>query len=166
MKTLVSISLIGLFLQQLCLAQTPHQTISLDIMTAAVSQSSMDSVPVKISVPHHIHLSEITFQISGESHGELFITGTPYDSIQVQLPSDSPINNQYGEQAELKDFQLRYGAGKDKSAMEVVSPAGCVALQIPESGRIDIALGSTLMSADNLRGIYTGSVRLDCNPEE
>lgn len=165
MKVSVVTFFVVLFLQQLCPAQPVQQTVPLDIMTTAVSRSSMDSVPLKVSVPDDIHLSELTFPISNEESGKIFITGTPYDSIQVQVPTDISVSNQHGEKAVLQEFQLMYGSYEDLSAMEVISPAGCVTLQIPETGRIDMMLGGTLFSEYNLKGIYTGTFSFECNCE-
>lgn len=166
MKESAFIFLIGLFLQQLCAAQPVEHNVSLDIMTTAVNQSSLDSVPLKISVPKSMRLSELTFPVSEEESGDVFITGTPYDSVQVQVPNDIQVRNQYSEHAKLQNFQLVYGASEDISTMEVVSPSGCIAFQIPETGRIHISLGGVMVSDDNLRGNYSGSVRLGCRDKE
>lgn len=165
MKTVVVTFFLLFFLQKTGPAQPVQHTVPLEVMKVAMTRSSMDSVPLKLSVPDDTRSPELTFSVLEEESGEIFITGTPYDSIQVQVPAGTPIHNQYGEQAELQDFQLMYGTVHNVSAMDVVSPAGCVTLQLPESGRINIRLGGRLVSDDNLRGIYTGSIHLDCKRE-
>lgn len=162
MKRLIVASFFLLTIHQVC----PAQSVPLDIMATAVSQPSMDSVPLKVSVPRGMRSSELIFPVSEEESGVLFITGTPYDSLHIQVPDAITVLNQYDEGGELKNFQLKYGSSKNMSAMEAVSPAGCVSLQVPETGRIHIRLGGRLVSDEKLRGIYTGSIRLNCKREE
>ena len=165
MKTFGLLFLIGMSLSQMGMAQSTQDPISLDIMTVALSQASIDSVPVKVSLPKTVRSSELMFPVSEERSGTIFILGTPYDSLRVQIPADISVANQFGEQADLQKFQLMYGSSDDESLMEVVPPAGCLTVQIPKTGRIHFRLGGTLISGEELRGTYTGSVRLDCNSQ-
>ena len=165
MKVLAIIFLIGLFQSPVSLAQSAQKSLTLNIMAAALNQTSIDSVPLNVSLPKEVRSSEVTFPISEEKSGAIFIMGTPYDSVGVQIPADISVANQFGESAELKSFQLSYGKSDEVSSMDVVPPSGCRTVQIPKTGRIHIRLGGTLVSGEELRGTYTRSVRFDCSSQ-
>jgi hypothetical protein len=145
--------------------QNSDQSAKLDIMSLAVDSESLDSVPVKVSVPSSLTASQLSMNASDDSGGNVLLTGTPYDSVGVRVPADVTINNQYGEKAQLEGFQLLYGSSEDGSSLDVLSPIGCVMLQIPQTGRIELKIGGKLASEDELRGTYSGSVPLNCDEE-
>ena len=50
-------------------------------MAAALQIESLDSVPLKVSVPGTVDSGVLTFSVADEESGKIFITGTPYDSL-------------------------------------------------------------------------------------
>lgn len=146
-------------------AQSDVSSVNLDIMALAVNTQSLDSVSLKISVPKNLTAKEITFLASKKNGGDMIIAGMPYDSIGIQLPSDVTLMNQYSERAKFKDIVIMYGSSDEDSSMDVLSPGGCVMIQVPPSGRIHVKVGGDMESSQKLRGLFTGSIRFDCNRE-
>jgi len=142
--------------------QSGSSRTDLNIMAAAVSSDSADAIPLMISVSPGVNYGKLRFDLSDETRGETFILGTPYDSLGIQVPAGVRITNQYGENATLDKLQIVYGKEDKSSAMDVLSPAGCKIIQIPATGRIYIRIGGEVISEDILRGVYTGTLGLDC----
>lgn len=143
-------------------AQSDDSSVNLDIMALSANSETIDSVSLKISVPKDLTAKEITFFADKKNGGDLFIAGMPYDSIGIQLPADAALTNQYGERAKLNDIAIMYGPSDEGSSMDVLLPGGCVMIQVPPSGRIHVKVGGEIESGQNLRGIFTGSIRFDC----
>ena len=146
-------------------AQSDVSSVNLDIMALAVNTQSLDSVSLKVSVPKDLTAQEITFLATKKNGGDMIIAGMPYDSIGIQLPADAALTNQYGERAKLKDIEIMYGLSDEDSSMDVLSPGGCVMIQVPPSGRIHVKVGGEIESGQKLRGLFTGTIRFDCNRE-
>ena len=152
-----------LLIAQTIEAPAQHSSVPLDVMTTTVSEQSLDKVPLKISIPGDFHSKYVEFGVMESESGEILFTGTPYDSVRVQIPSNQPVTNQFGDTARLENLKLMYGETKEISAMDVMSPAGCSTLTIPKTGRLYIRLGATLTADEALRGIYTTQVPLSCD---
>lgn len=165
MKAFILSILVGLMMVQVAAAQTGSNLVSLDIMATAVHAESIHSVPLKVSIPGEVNSSEVTFQLSDDVSGKIFITGTPYDSLGVNLPPGVLLSNQYGETAELHQLRLLYGATDDQSKMDVSPPSGCAMIQVPTTGRIYLRMGGELTSKRRLRGTFTGRMNLSCDKE-
>ena len=142
-----------------------HKEVHLDVMTTAVSEQSLDSVPVKVSIPDGLNTLSIKFDLMGQESGKVLFTGTPYDTVRVQVPSRKALTNQFGTRASLRDLSLMHGESNDISAMEVLSPAGCTTLTVPRTGRLHLRLGAILESDQPLKGIYTTRLPLSCDPD-
>lgn len=149
----------------MCAAQYDKSSVNLDIMALTVNTQSLDSVSLKVSVPKDLNVKEITFLATKKNGGDMIIAGMPYDSIGIQLPADAALKNQYGERAKLNDIEIMYGPSDEGSSMDVLSPGGCVMIQVPPSGRIYVKVGGEIESGQKLRGLFTGSIRFDCNRE-
>jgi len=146
-------------------AQSGKSSVNLDIMALTVNTQTLDSVSLKISVPKDLTAKKITFPATKKNAGDMIIAGMPYDSIGIQLPADVTLMNQYGENAKLNDIVLMYGSSDEDSSMDLLSPGGCVMIQVPPSGRIHVKVGGDIESGQKLRGLFTGSIRFDCGRE-
>lgn len=165
MKKTVFLFFITLLTYQIGFAQSSGKTGSMAVMATVVNSESMDSVPLKISISKDQNESELTLVLSDEGSAEMILTGTPYESVNVQIPSELVVANQFGRSACVKDFQLIYGNSEKHAAMDVVSPGSCNELMIPKAGRLFIRIGATVTSDSELKGVYTGSADFECNTE-
>lgn len=152
-----------MMMAQVTAAQSGSSPVSLDIMTTAVYTENFDSIPFKVSIPGEVNASELMFQLSDDTTGEIFITGIPYDSLGVNVPANITFTNQYGESAELQRLRLLHGSSDDRPSMDVLPPIGCTTVEIPATGRIHLKIGGEITSDNRLRGIYTGSLKLSCD---
>jgi len=75
MKAFILFILVGLMMVQVTAAQSGSNTASLDIMATAVHFESLHSVPLKVSIPGEVNSLEVTFQLSDDVSGEIFIAG-------------------------------------------------------------------------------------------
>lgn len=165
MKLAVLSFVIALMACQPGFTQTGGKTGSMEIMATVVSSNSMDSVSVKISISSDHKESDLRLSPSDEEGATMIITGTPYESIKLEIPSEKNVANQYGVSATAKDFQLIYGNSENQTPMDVFSPGSCNELMIPETGQIYVKIGATVTSESELKGVYTGSVDFECSTE-
>lgn len=165
MKLLLSTLLFGCLAVQPASAQLSKNSAELDVMAATVNAETLDSVPMRVSVPKNSAKKEIMFPVSGGTSGEIFITGTPYDSLGINLPFSVNLTNQYGEKATLYQLQAGYGTDEEKSMMDVLPPADCAMIQVPATGRVYVSLGGKMVSETRFRGTYTGTAELNCSRE-
>lgn len=165
MKKALFLYLLALLAYQIGFSQGSDKTGSMAIMASVVSSKSMNSVPLKISVSGAETISELTLTLSEKESAQMIFTGTPYGTVNIQIPSEQVVANQFGQTARVKDFQLIYGNSEDQTAMDVVSPGSCNKLMIPETGRIYIRIAATVRSESELEGVYTGSADFECSSE-
>lgn len=165
MKKALFLYLLTLLAYQIGYSQGSDKTGSMAVMASVVSNESMDSVPLKISISGDHNEPELTLSLSDKESAGLIFTGTPYASVNLHIPSEQVVANQFGQSARVKDFQLIYGNSEDQTAMDVVSPGSCNELMIPETGRMYIRIGATVISESDLKGVYTGSVDFECSTE-
>lgn len=156
---------ISLLTGQIGFTQSNANSQSITVMATVISSASMDSVPLKISISGAQNESELTLTLSDKESAEMILTGTPYGSVNVQIPSEQVVTNQFGQTARVKDFQLSYGNSEDQAAMDVVAPGSCSELMIPETGHLFFRIGATVTSESELKGVYTGSANFECTTE-
>jgi len=162
MKHLALFILLTCLIHSTAIGQSGNSGIDLNIMATAVSAESADVIPLMISVSPGMHSENLRVDVSEETGGDIFIMGTPYDSLGIQVPASVSITNQYGENATLDNLQIVYGKEDKALAMDVLSPAGCTMIQVPATGRIYIRIGAEAISEEILRGVYRGTLGLDC----
>jgi len=138
------------------------QNGGMDIMATVVNPDSVHSIDVKISVPSGFDGEFLEISLFDGKSGVVVISGRPYSKFDLAIPSESELRNQFGESAHLQNLRLMKGENRDVESMDVLTPATCSELMIPESGRVYLRVGGTVESEDSLRGFYLGKLNFDC----
>lgn len=162
MKTLTIFLLVFLIFPNLIFAQDTQQEPRLEVMTSVAASVLLDNIEIMILLPDDFSENSIKFSSGEENSGMLMITGTPYSDFEIRILSETSFENQYGMTAIMEDYQLMSGTEPDSEIMEVISPSECSLMTMPESGQLYISIGGNLESESSLRGVYTGTLSLDC----
>lgn len=161
MKNLLFIISLYFFLAGNINAQNNHNSANLDIMATVVNSEMIDSIGVKLSVKSNPD-NELEIHSDQSQGGKMVLSGTPFSNIHLKVPPKTILNHPNGKEAALSDIQLLVGTSNDPSSMEVLSPADCNELSIPESGQLFIRIGAKVSGDTPLDGTYLGSLNFEC----
>lgn len=146
-------------------AQHSHDKADLDIMATVINSESVDSIAVKLSVMRNSD-NELEIHSEQSQSGKMVLTGTPYSKISIRVPSETILRDPTGKAISLSDIQLLAGTSNDLSSMEVLTPADCNELSVPESGQFFIRMGAKVSGDSPINGTYFGSLNFECGTPE
>lgn len=143
-------------------AQPEPKNTQIDVMVTVVVASGLEKIGLKVSAKDDFETTELTISPFVPESGQFMISGTPYRTINLRIPAEIELENQFGDEATLQDTRLMAGPGEELDSMESVSSSECVELSLSEAGRLYLRLGGTIESEQNPRGTFTGMLSLDC----
>lgn len=166
MKHLIPFFFAILILQNSAAAQVNSEVNGIDVMSVTVSVERIDEISLKINRQQGkspSSVSSVDYSVYDQTEsGLIMISARPYSNITIRIPPEAGLVNQYGESSSLTNLRILYGSSDSPDTMNLLSPGGCSELMIPETGTIYLRVGGALKSKEPLRGIYTGSLDLEC----
>lgn len=165
MKYLSVLFQVLFFIPLLLSAQSGSEDVQLEIMASVVPSDDADNINIKINAMGTHGYETFEFSPFQQNSGVIMISGSPYSTLDIQIPRQTFLENQFGEEITLTDYQMITGPDKNADAMDVLSPAGCIELTIPESGHLFIRVGGSLETDNSLRGVYTGTLSIECESD-
>lgn len=168
MKRLIFFAILIISLPGITLAQTAHEDTRMKFMATVLPSVSVESVDVMIAINESESVNEVDLTPFVEQSGLIVISGTPYSEFRFRIPLETDLSNQFSERAILTDYRFIAGEDQNPDTMEMISPSACNEITIPESGTLYIRVGGTLQAEEkesDLRGIYTGTLSIDCETE-
>jgi len=166
MKQWIITAILLISITGISLAQSGQSDSGINIMATVVPSASVESIDIVVNISGQKSSGELDLSPFGEQGGLIVLSGTPYSEFTFNVPLETVLRNQYGDEAILTEYRFIAGENEDPDSMDMISPAECNEITIPESGVLYIRIGGKLESEENeLRGIYTGTLSLECDTD-